>query len=54
MNSDFEIDNKLEATIKFDGRYLNIKVPTMAQMRVMSRYLVSTDICVSFRELGKK
>lgn len=47
-----EIDDKLEATIKFDGRYLNIRVPTMSQMRVMTRYLVSVDICEKFREFA--
>ena len=46
-----ETDNKLEATIKFGGRYLNIKVPTMSQMNVMTRYLVSDVLCVRFREL---
>jgi FkbM family methyltransferase len=48
-----EINDKLEATIKFDGRYLNIRVPTMSQMRVMTRYLVSTDVCEKFREFAR-
>ena len=50
MSSGFMADDKLEATIKFDGRYINIRVPTMSQMRVMTRYLISTDICEQFRE----
>ena len=51
MNSDFMIDDKLEATIRFGDRYINIKVPTMSQMRVMTRYLVSPDVCEGFRGL---
>jgi len=51
MSRDFMIDDEIEATIKYDGRYINIKVPTMSQMSVMARYLVSTNICKSFREL---
>ena len=49
-----EIDNRLEATIRFNNRYLNIRVPTMSQMAVMTRYLMGTDICEKFQELESR